>query len=263
MERDFKGVWIPKEIWLSKNLSMLEKVLLTEISSLDNEDHCTAGNDYFAEFCNCGVATITRAISHLKELGYIEELPYNGRYRTLRVITLSGQTNQNDYSDSSKRLAINIDNNIDNRNISTNVEIEQATPAPTKTTPRRTLITDTVTPNKKKSRYEQCVDVIDELVEPKAIELKQVLTAYLAMRLAIKDKPMYVSGWKALLRKLFGMSDDTSTLVKIVSQSLENSWATFYPLKNNKYMQNKDVFNEFGKVTAIRSKKENISNVQF
>ena len=30
-DRDFKGVWIPKEIWLSENLSLMEKVLFVEI----------------------------------------------------------------------------------------------------------------------------------------------------------------------------------------------------------------------------------------
>jgi hypothetical protein len=35
MERDFKGVWIPKEIWLDERLNALEKIILTEIDSLD------------------------------------------------------------------------------------------------------------------------------------------------------------------------------------------------------------------------------------
>ncbi len=35
--RDFKGIWIPKEIWLSDQLSLMEKILLVEIHSLDNE----------------------------------------------------------------------------------------------------------------------------------------------------------------------------------------------------------------------------------
>jgi hypothetical protein len=35
--RDFKGIWIPKEIWLSKDLTLQEKVFYVEIDSLDNE----------------------------------------------------------------------------------------------------------------------------------------------------------------------------------------------------------------------------------
>jgi hypothetical protein len=44
LNRDFKGVWIPKEIWISSQLSLFEKVLFVEINSLDNERHCYAGN---------------------------------------------------------------------------------------------------------------------------------------------------------------------------------------------------------------------------
>ena len=47
---DFKGIWIPKDIWLSDQLSLMEKVLFVEIHSLDNERGCYAGNKYFSEF---------------------------------------------------------------------------------------------------------------------------------------------------------------------------------------------------------------------
>jgi len=48
--RDFKGIWIPKEIWLSPALSLMERVLFVEIQSLDNERGCFASNQYFADF---------------------------------------------------------------------------------------------------------------------------------------------------------------------------------------------------------------------
>ena len=43
--RDFKGIWIPKEIYLSKELNWTDKILLIEIDSLDTEEHCFAGNE--------------------------------------------------------------------------------------------------------------------------------------------------------------------------------------------------------------------------
>ena len=72
---------------------------------------------------------------------------------------------------------------------------------------------------------------------------------------------MYVSGWKALMRKLFEMSQDVTELIKIVRQSLENSWATFYPLKRD--FKKKDVFNEFGVVKSVPVNKEEILNEVF
>lgn len=112
MDRDFKGVWIPKDIWLNKELSALDRVMFAEISSLDNESHCIASNEYFAEFCGVGVATITRSISKLRDMGLIETSLPDGRHRVIKVI---GVPNQNDEAATSKRLAINIDNNTDNK----------------------------------------------------------------------------------------------------------------------------------------------------
>jgi hypothetical protein len=44
MNRDFKGVWIPKDVWLDHNLTWMEKLLLVEIDSLDAEKGCFASN---------------------------------------------------------------------------------------------------------------------------------------------------------------------------------------------------------------------------
>ena len=50
--RDFKGVWIPKEVWLDTRLNALDKVILMEIDSLDQgEKGCYASNEHLAEFC--------------------------------------------------------------------------------------------------------------------------------------------------------------------------------------------------------------------
>lgn len=49
MQRDFKGIWIPREIWLTTELTLQEKVFLVEIDSLDNESGCYASNKHFSE----------------------------------------------------------------------------------------------------------------------------------------------------------------------------------------------------------------------
>lgn len=50
MERAFKGVWVPRNIWLAKDLTIMEKLFLVEIDSLDNEVGCYASNTHFSEF---------------------------------------------------------------------------------------------------------------------------------------------------------------------------------------------------------------------
>lgn len=85
MERDFKWVRIPKEIWLSEDLNMMCKVLLTEIDSLSkNEEWCYAWNEYFAKFLWISTIQVSRYISFLKENLYIEEVSFNWRTRVIK-----------------------------------------------------------------------------------------------------------------------------------------------------------------------------------
>lgn len=85
MERDFKGIWIPKEIWLSSELSLMEKVLFVEIHSLDNERGCFASNRYFAEFFGVSPRQIATYVASLKEKGFISVTFLNQNERTIRA----------------------------------------------------------------------------------------------------------------------------------------------------------------------------------
>ena len=71
MNRAFKGIWIPSEIWLCKELTIQEKIMLVEIDSLDNEEGCYASNAYFAEFFNISQTRVSLVIKSLKEKGFI------------------------------------------------------------------------------------------------------------------------------------------------------------------------------------------------
>lgn len=110
-QRDFKGVWISKEVWLDKRLNAIDKIILTEVDSLDNEEHCTASNEYLAEFCQCSEKTVSRSISKLVELEYIKILKFNGRIRTMTT-SVSRQPRQNVQADQTKCPPINIDNKL-------------------------------------------------------------------------------------------------------------------------------------------------------
>jgi hypothetical protein len=84
LPRDFKGIWIPKELWLDKRLSLLEKALLAEIDSLDGPDHCYADNLYFQNMFNVKERTISETISRLKKLGLLEQVSFDGRRRQIK-----------------------------------------------------------------------------------------------------------------------------------------------------------------------------------
>ena len=72
MERAFKGIWIPKEIWLNENLTLLEKVFLVEIDSLDNEEGCYASNDYFSNFFKLSKNRCSEVIKSLEKKGLVK-----------------------------------------------------------------------------------------------------------------------------------------------------------------------------------------------
>lgn len=114
MDRDFKGIWIPKEVWLDERLSALEKMILAEIDSLDDgETGCFAGNFYLAEFCQCSEAKITKAIAKLKSLGYIEVVGFDGRKRVLRsrVVEITRQSSKK-YEAELEKVPVSMNSNI-------------------------------------------------------------------------------------------------------------------------------------------------------
>ena len=131
-DRDFKGVWIPKEIWLDKSLSALDKIILVEIDSLDKKNGCYASNQHFAEFCQCSESAVTKSISKLKSKGYIQQEGFDGRKRFLRscfAYTCKAESEDNTKqsskfyeaeSENFRGSNIYINNNINNINNTSN-----------------------------------------------------------------------------------------------------------------------------------------------
>ena len=84
--RDFKGVWIPKRVFLDERLNAIEKIILIEIDSLDAEDSegCYASNEYLANFCKSSMTKVSTSISKLIKLGYLYVSKNDGRKRYLK-----------------------------------------------------------------------------------------------------------------------------------------------------------------------------------
>lgn len=85
MQREFKGIWIPKELWLLKDLSLVEKVMLVEIDSLDNEDSCYATNKYFAKFFGFSRGHVSKIINNLVKRGFLtSKIEYQSETKTVK-----------------------------------------------------------------------------------------------------------------------------------------------------------------------------------
>lgn len=88
VSRDFKGIWIPREIWLHPELSPLEKLLWSEVHSLYDRERggCYASNTYLYQFLGIKERHLQEMMSHLKELGLIEQVSFDGRTRIIKAI---------------------------------------------------------------------------------------------------------------------------------------------------------------------------------
>lgn len=126
MNRDFKGVWIPKDIWLDDKLTWMEKLLLVEIDSLDAEQGCFASNDYFAKFFQLSKSRISDLIGQLVSKGYITTfLVYDGKQVKRREITMvipirkfegGIRKTEEGYSENSEDNNTLVSNTISNKN---------------------------------------------------------------------------------------------------------------------------------------------------
>lgn len=76
-KRVFKGVWIPKEIWLNEELNIQERVLLAEIDSFESKMGCFASNSYLGKIVRLSPSRVSGIISKLVKLKYVKsELIY-------------------------------------------------------------------------------------------------------------------------------------------------------------------------------------------
>ena len=230
MNRDFKGVWIPKIVWLDERLNALDKVILTEIDSLDcGERGCYASNKHIAEFCQCSESKVSKAVSKLIELGYLYIQNFDGRQRELksrltyfdvqnykadsenlqgRVVKNAKQDMKNYKADSENLQESNTDNNTVNNTIRKKKE-------------RKTNSFDEII-----STYACKFDspLRDEILDL----LKEWLKVRKAKRAAMTDRAIQMNVEK--LEKLAQKSE--MPIVEYLKEVICRGWAAFYEIRN-------------------------------
>lgn len=83
-KRAFKGVWIPKEVWLS-DLTPMQKMLIAEIDSLDGDKGCYASNEHLAKMMMVSEGRLANMLTELRKIGWLETHDFDGRNRSLKV----------------------------------------------------------------------------------------------------------------------------------------------------------------------------------
>jgi hypothetical protein len=202
MERNFKGVWIPKEVWLSKELTIMEKLFFVEINSLDNSEGCYAGNGYFSEFFELSKTRVSIIINSLVTKGYITStLIYKEGTKQIlkRVLKVSrgGCITKQGEGYITKRGYPPLEKFIDNNTVN-----------------NTSLI---IHNNKQKAKaYFDDFDINNLFIE--FLDLRKSLKA--------KNTDRAIS---LVLKKLEGLSKETQK--EMLEQSIENSWKSVFPIK--------------------------------
>ena len=82
MERVFKGIWIPVEIWQDKSLSWNEKILLMEIDSFTTQGmECYFSNEFIADLLGVTERYASKCLSRLIDSGFVRLVRFDGRKR--------------------------------------------------------------------------------------------------------------------------------------------------------------------------------------
>lgn len=103
----------------------------------------------------------------------------------------------------------------------------EVTPKNGGTNTKTTTNTSTKISNSKK---EEEARTIDDIISEQKETLQEPLREFVKMRKAIK-KPITTHGLELAIKRLREIANDTSEAIKIINQSVMNSWQGFYELK--------------------------------
>lgn len=118
MERQFKGIFIPAEIWEASDLSWTEKIVLMEIDSFTAAGKdCFISDEYIGSLVGCSPRTARTIVSKLVRLGYVTKTRCDGRKRYLMSAIFAGQSGKNCRADRQ--------NLPDTYNLFTNIDITE------------------------------------------------------------------------------------------------------------------------------------------
>lgn len=225
-QRQFKGIWIPKEIWLNKELTMQEKMILVEIESYDNgEIGCYASNKHFVSNFGINSSRISQIIQSLQRKNYITiNYEYNGKEIVKRYLHI----NRPPYPPKEGMLKINIGM------LKNEIEVCQFDKGGyvKKLKDNNTYINNTNNNNNKERKKETNYDkIINSMVEDE--EIKNSIYEFIKMRKLIK-KPMTDRALTMLINKLEKLSSDKDIQIKILEKSILKNWTDIYELKGDK-----------------------------
>lgn len=202
-EREFKGVWIPAEIWLDESLTLVEKALYAEIDSFTGAGKSFhKSNETIQHEYGVSRPTISKAIKKLEALEFIM-VAFDGRKRHLTV-----QADRKNFTGSRKNSFGQQEKNLRaaGKNSTSNNTIEK--------TAKNTF---------RKQRVEMPFE---------EVEFHDMWETWKRDRKERGIKKMSSTGEQTALHKLYEMSNGNyETAIAIIQQSIAQGWQGLFPIK--------------------------------
>ena len=203
MERQFKGIWIPAEIWLNKNLSAIDKILLADIDSFTgNGKLFYKSNATLSRELGVSESTVKRAFKTLLEQNLIR-VSGGTRKRLCEALNSSYQGHSDSYSGHSEPSQGQNEPSVGSKCPPTNKETNQST----------NQLDYPFEDSRFKDAWREWIE------ERKAKRIR-------------KYTPKGEQGALHLLQK--ESNNDCETAIKMIHNAIARGWQGIYPLKNDK-----------------------------
>lgn len=118
--KEFKGIWLPKEVIENTNINDKEKMIYSMILSLSKNQECIVTNSYISKIFNITTIQVSRVINSLKRKGFIKvNLTYKQNSKEIaKRIIIPINTDVNTYKQiSSKPINIDVKDILNNNKI--------------------------------------------------------------------------------------------------------------------------------------------------
>ena len=213
--RQFKGIWIPADIWLSKELKPIDKILLADIDSFTgNGKAFYKSNATIAKELGVSVSTAKRAIKTLLSLNYIHISGIMSKRvcRSLIGFRKSGHIERDE-----------VQNEFD--------KVQNDPPLGSNCPPTNT---DTNPSTNSLLREGIMLPFMDS-------RFKLAWIMWIDERKARRYGRYTQIGEQAALHKLYKEADeDLDTAIEMINESVANGWRGIFPLKKNKNERTKN-----------------------
>ena len=209
MERQFKGIWIPAEIWLNTNLSAIDKILLADIDSFTgNGKLFYKSNATLSKELGVSESTVKRAFKQLLEQNLIR-VSGGTRKRICESLISLHQGHYDSYSGHSEPSEGQNEPSVGSKCPPTNTKTNQST----------NQIDYPFEDSRFKDAWREWIE------ERKAKRIR-------------KYTPKGEQGALYLLQK--ESNGDCETAIKMIHNAIARGWQGIYPIKNDKRSAKKD-----------------------